>query len=112
MGGGVGRGGRGREVPAWGISRHLAAHPEAEHDDTLHAGPEPATPPAERLLPWVAGPRPAPAPEHDRGAQYGQYLTEAAELIGARVTALADTAIRHRSRSEEHTSELQSHLNL
>jgi len=91
------------EVLAWRISRHLAAHPAvttaATATDPGAAAPtgsrEPAFTRAEALLPWVPGPRLAP-PRADETAPLTAYIDDAAIAIAARVTELADTAIRHR----------------
>jgi hypothetical protein len=81
------------EVLSWRLDGYLTAHPHADHHDAQPADPgQSATIPTRRLLPWVTGPTPAPGGD----TTYDQYLTEAAQLIGTRITALAGTAIRHR----------------
>jgi conjugative relaxase-like TrwC/TraI family protein len=77
------------EVLAWRISRYLAAHPA----DAERATPDgPAGPAREVLLPWVRRPR----WDGDDARPLGHWLTEAADLITARVDELAATAARHR----------------
>ena len=91
------------EVLAWRISRHLAAHPAATPTATaaIPGGAAPAGPSeldairTEALLPWVPGPRFAPAGA-DETAPLTAYINDAATAITARTTQLADTAIRHR----------------
>jgi hypothetical protein len=62
--------------------------PDPEHA-TL---PGPARPPREVLLPWIQRPR----WDGDGNRPLGQWLTEAGDLITARVDELAATAVRHR----------------
>jgi conjugative relaxase-like TrwC/TraI family protein len=90
------------EVLAWRISRHIAAHPTGTPSVTTTdpSATAPAGPPAsaftraDMLLPWVSGPRLlATAGE---AAPLTGYINDAATIITARVTDLADTAIRHR----------------
>jgi len=91
------------KVLAWRISRHVAAHPAvmpaataADPGATAPAcSPEPAVTRAEALLPWVPGPRQV-TPAAGETAPLTAYIDDAATLITARVTELADTAIRHR----------------
>jgi hypothetical protein len=81
------------EVLAWRVNRYLAAHPS---DADLEAGGSQACHPAslsrEELLPWVQRPR----RDGDDAQPLRQWLTEAGDLITARVDELASTAIRHR----------------
>jgi hypothetical protein len=51
---------------------------------------------AEALLPWVPGPRLAPAVAGE-SAPLTAYIDDAATIITARVAELGDTAIRHRA---------------
>jgi hypothetical protein len=73
------------EVLAWRVSRYLAAHP-------ADATSDPARPAREVLLPWVQRPH----RDGDDARPLGQWLTEAGDLITARVDELAATAVRHR----------------
>ena len=112
------------EVLAWRINRHLAVHSAAPadagttpNDTTMTTTNAPVTAtqstvPADEqdhasarqtaatgsvatpLLPWVPGPRQVPA--DGEAAPLTAYLGDAAALITARVTDLADTAIRLR----------------
>jgi hypothetical protein len=112
------------EVLAWRINRHLAVHSAAPADEgptpndttmTTSNAPVTATQstvPADEqnhasarqtaatgsvatpLAPWVPGPRQVPA--DGEAAPLTAYLGDAAALITARVTDLADTAIRLR----------------
>jgi hypothetical protein len=112
------------EVLAWRINRHLAMHSAAPADEgptpndttmTTTNAPVTATQstvPADEqnhasarqtaatgsvatpLLPWVPGPRQVPA--DSEAMPLTAYLGDAAALITARVTDLADTAIRLR----------------
>ena len=91
------------EVLAWRISRHVAAHPAAMPAATATdpgaaapaGSPEPTATRAETLLPWVPGPRLAPA-KAGEAAPLTAYIDDAATAITTRVAELADTAIRHR----------------
>jgi len=77
------------EVLAWRMTHYLATHPA----DTsgMHAG-DPGRPSREVLLPWVQRPR----QDDDETRPLGQWLTDAAGLITARIDELAATAVRHR----------------
>jgi hypothetical protein len=77
------------EVLAWRVSRYLAAHP-ADAQRATSDGP--ARPTREVLLPWVQRPH----WDGDDARSLGHWLTEAADLIAARVDELAATAVRHR----------------
>ena len=74
---------------AWRVNRYLAAHPA---ETTNPQGGHPAHPTREVLLPWVQRPR----GDGDDAGPLGQWLTEAGDLITARVDELAATAVRHR----------------
>jgi hypothetical protein len=81
------------EVLAWRVNRYLAAHP-ADAERAAPRGPasDAARPAREVLLPWVQRPH----RNGDEARPLGQWLTEAGNLITARVDELAATAIRHR----------------
>jgi conjugative relaxase-like TrwC/TraI family protein len=81
------------EVLAWRVNRYLAAHPA----DASPAAPDrpasdPGRPVREVLLPWVQ----RPDRDGDEARPLGRWLTEAGDLITARVDELAATAVRHR----------------
>jgi conjugative relaxase-like TrwC/TraI family protein len=102
------------EVLAWRINRHLTAHQASVERQGATTHETPATVPAatadhipsatgkncERdnraapLLPWVPGPRQAPA--GGQASPLTAYLSDAAALITTRIQDLADTAVRVR----------------
>ena len=77
------------ETLAWRVNRYLAAHPAETADEH---GDDAVRPSREVLLPWVQRPR----WNGDDARPLGQWLTEAGDLITARVDELAVTAVRHR----------------
>jgi len=77
------------ETLAWRVNRYLAAHPAETADGQ---GSDPVRPSREALLPWVQRPH----RDGDDTTPLGQWLTEAGNLITARVDELAATAVRHR----------------
>ena len=86
------------ETLAWRIGRYLAATPDPDHAadqaETPAGGSAPASSAPTDPLPWVASPPTAPA--DGENAPLARYLNDAAALITARISELADTAVRHR----------------
>jgi len=81
------------EALAWRVNHYLAAHPPDTGLEAERAqADDPVRPTREVLLPWVQRP-------HLEGADaqpLEQWLTEAGDLITARVNEQAATAVRHR----------------
>jgi conjugative relaxase-like TrwC/TraI family protein len=74
------------------LARRIGRAVNASADPAHSPSPAPTAP--RHLLPWVAGPPPAPGAEDD--SSLPGYLNDAAALITARISLLADAAVRER----------------